>query len=239
MRNLKLLVGVAVLSALGACGQSAVPASTTVDDADNVANDVVDNNEIVGPEIVLTRLFQALGSEDYARTESLVDEGQLGLLTAVEVPDATAYFGYERDGLSDRARNNFWSAFATSMTGLVGSPPDDISARIERQFATDGTRFAIGRVRLGIEEVSGDFILRLVDEEWRLDPIATFGGAFVAPIRNWLRVIPPADVAPVSELLRRDAASWRLLGDLQTDENEAGITISSEVADLLVEIGAP
>lgn len=231
MKNFRVLVGMAVLSALGACGQSAVPVSTTANQANN--------NEIIGPEVVLTQLFQALGSEDYALTESLVDESQLGLLTAIEVPDATAYFGYERDGLSARARNNFWSAFATSMTGLVGSPSEDISARIERQFAADGTRFAIGRVRQGAVEISGDFVLRLVDDEWRLDPISTFGGAFVAPIRNWLRVIPPADVGRVSELLRRDAVSWRLLGDLQTDENEAGITISSEVADLLVEIGAP
>ncbi len=219
-----------MLAALGACGQAAVPVSATADQATN--------NEIVGPEVVLTQLFQALASEDYSLIESLVDESQLGLLTAIEVPDATAYFGYERDGLSAQARNNFWSAFATSMTGLVGSA-EDISARIDRQFAADGTRFAIGRVRQGAVEISGDFVLRLVEDEWRLDPIATFGGAFVAPIRNWLRVIPPADVGRVSELLRRDAASWRLLGDLQTDENEAGITISSEVADLLVEIGAP
>jgi hypothetical protein len=231
MQRLRLLVGIAVLSALGGCGQSAAPVSITVDQANNT--------EIVGPEVVLTQLFQALGSEDYVGTEPLVDEAQLGLLTAIEVPDATAYFGYERDGLSAQARNNFWSAFAQSMTGLVGAPADDISARIERQFAADGTRFAIGRVRVGVVEISGDFVLRLVDDQWRLDPIATFGGAFVAPIRNWLRVIPPADVGPVSELLRRDADSWRLLGDLQTDENEAGITISSEVADLLVEIGAP
>lgn len=231
MQRLRLLVGIAVLLALGACGQSAVPASITVDQAKN--------SEVVGPEVVLTQLFQALASEDYVGTEPLVDEGQLGLLTAIEVPDATAYFGYERDGLSAQARNNFWSAFAQSMTGLVGAPADDISARIERQFAADGIRFAIGRVRVGVVEISGDFVLRLVDDHWRLDPIATFGGAFVAPIRNWLRVIPPADVGPVSELLRRDSASWRLLGDLQTDENEAGITISSEVADLLVEIGAP
>ena len=231
MKRFRLFAGIVVLSTLGACGQSAVPVSTTVNQ--------VNTNEIIGPEVVLGQLFQALGSEDYAATESLVDESQLGLLTAIEVPDASAYFAYQRDGLSAQARNNFWSAFAASMTGLAGAPAEDISARIDRQFAADGTRFAIGRVRQGTVEISGDFVLRLVDDEWRLDPIATFGGAFVAPIRNWLRVIPPADVAPVSELLRRDAPSWRLLGDLQTDENEAGITISSEVADLLVEIGAP
>lgn len=224
-----MLIGALLI--VGACGQAAEPSSTT-------ASQVVDDG-MIGPEAALTQLFQALGAGDYTQTEGLVDEAQLGLLAAIEVPDATAYFRYEQEGLTVRARNNFWSSFAGSMTGLLETPADGITATIERQFAADGTRFAIGKVRLGLQEISGDFVLRLVDDEWRLDPIATFGGAFVAPIRNWLRAIPPADVAPVSELLRRDADSWRLLSDLQTDESEAGITISSEVANLLIEIGAP
>lgn len=231
MRILTRHVAMATLLIVGACGQAAGPSSTTV-------TQVVDN-EVIGPEVALMQLFAALSAGDYAQTENLVDEAQLGLLAAIEVPDATAYFTYEQEGLTSQARNNFWASFAASMSGLLETPADGISTTIERQFAADGTRFAIGKVRLGIQEISGDFVLRLVDDQWRLDPIATFGGAFVAPIRNWLRVIPPADVAPVSELLRRDTDSWRLLADLQTDENEAGITISSEVAKLLIEIGAP
>lgn len=224
------------------CGQAAEPSSTTVSQAAEPPSTTVSlavENGGIGPEAALTQLFEVLSAGDYAQTEDLVDEAHLGLLAAIEVSDATAYFKYEQEGLTPQARNNFWSSFAASMTGLLETPADEINATIERQFAADGTRFAIGKVRLGIQEISGDFVLRLVGDEWRLDPIATFGGAFVAPIRNWLRVIPSADVAPVSELLRRDTDSWRLLADLQTDESESGITISSEVAKLLIEIGAP
>ncbi len=230
MQKLRLVLLAALIGAMVACGGSGTPASTTV-------NTVVAAQPL-GPEAVLTKLLQELMAGDYSATSDLVDEAQLALLAAIEEPDATALLSYEDRGLSVQARDNFWSAFAASFPGLVEAEPDSITATIDRQFATDGVRFAIGTIRFGVQEISGAFVLRLVEDRWVLDPIATFGGPFVAPIRNWLRTIPPEQVAPVSDLLRRDAPSWRLLGDLQTDEIEAGIAIKDEVDDLLIEIGA-
>jgi hypothetical protein len=230
MQKLRLVLLAALIGATAACGGSGTPASTT-------ANTIV-TPQPLGPEAVLTKLLQELWASNYSATSDLVDEAQLGLLAAIEVPDATALLSYEDRGLSSQARDNFWSAFAASLPGLVDAEPDSIAATIDRQFATDGVRFAIGSIRFGVQEISGVFVLRLVDDRWELDPIATFGGPFVAPIRNWLRTSPPEQVAPVSDLLRRDAPSWRLLADLQTDEIEAGIAIKSEVDDLLIEIGA-
>jgi len=230
MQKLRFVFLAGLIGATGACGGSGTPGSTTVNTGFSPQQ--------LGPEAVLTHLLRELRASDYAATSDLVDEAQLGLLAAIEVPDATSLLSYEEQGLSVQARDNFWSAFAASLPGLVAAEPDSISATIDRQFATDGVRFAIGTIRFGVQEISGVFVLRLVEDGWQLDLIATFGGPFVAPIRNWLRTIPPEQVAPVSDLLRRDAPSWRLLGDLQTDESQAGIAITSEVADLLIEIGA-
>ena len=229
MHRFHVLILVGLLSMAG-CVESSEP-SQSGDDGSEVV-------QPLDPGETLTRLVTHLANADYAATAELVDEGQIGLLAAIEVNDASVLVDFYTSGLTEQARINFWSGFAASLPGLSGIPADQISITIDRQFATDGVRFALGFVRLGLEPVNGNFVLRLDDDRWVLDPIATFGGAFVTPIRAWMRVIPGEDFAQVSNIIRQEAPSWLVLKELQTLDSEAGIAITREVTDLLIEIGA-
>ena len=229
MAKLPALILIGLLLAAG-CVESSEPGPQ-----DDGPNEVVQPSD---PGEALTRLVTHLANGEYAVTADLVDEGHIGLLAAIEVNDADVLVDFYTSGISEQARVNFWSGFSASMPGLSGIADDDISITIDRQFATDGNRFALGFVRLGSEPVHGNFVLRLDGDRWVLDPIATFGGAFVTPIRAWLRVIPSEDFAQLSNIIRQDASSWRALGELQTLDDEAGIIITREIADLLIEIGS-
>ena len=199
------LVGLVVM--LAACDAGSVT-DTTVPDAGTA--------QTPDPTVVVVELFEYLITEDFAATSSVVDEERLAVLAAVEDSSADALIAFASQGLSETVRRNFWSSFAVSMPELIGAESPDVAAMLDRQFAIAGDRFAVVSVRVGPDMINGSFVVRLVDGQWLLDPIATFGGSFVAPLRLWLRAIPSEQLEEASAYPGR--ASGQLVGVVRPSE---------------------
>ncbi len=225
---MKRLIAVACV-VLSAC--SSTPATTTV-----TTRPVP---EASGPEEILEAFLAALQTADYGATAPYVDETQVALLAGIEDADATSYLALHDDGLTEPVRTNFWSSFAGAIPGLEGSGPVDLLVTSAGQFDVAGTRFARVDLRFRGSVASGQWVLRQTDDTWVVDPIATFGGAFVSPVRLWMRGVADADVPKVRARVAANRTSWEALGIQQDPNDEAGVAVLAELSGLLAELPLP
>ncbi|MDH3307370.1 MAG: hypothetical protein OEO77_07640 [Acidimicrobiia bacterium] len=189
------------------------------------------------PAQTLDAFLGALQSGAYDETAPHVDEAQVALFASIEDASASTFLMLTDSGLTSQVRTNFWSSFAGAIDGLEGSTSADVIIDEQGQFVTAGERFARVDLRFRGEVASGVWVLRNVDDIWLVDPIATFGGAFVSPVRLWMRSIDPVDYPPVLSRVAGFRPSWEALAALQDENDEAGVAVLAELEGLLAELG--
>lgn len=206
-----------------ACGSSGGDVSTT-----SVGS------SFSSPEESARYLFEQLAVGEFSNVTDVVDAERLAVLTSIESADAQLFLSDE--AIDERTSINFWSQFVAALPQFDGSGTD-VDVTVERQFAIEGDRFATATVRVDGMSIPGQFVLRLTNEEWKLDAVASFGGPFISPIRSWLRTIPSDQVDEVRAKMITYRTSFLALVETQDMEDETGIILTSTVSELLAELG--
>lgn len=173
-RSVSLIAALALVAA--ACGgESGESTSTTVVEFDD-------------PRTVVQDLVEALIDEDWSGTEGLADERHIAFLTAIERGSSREVASMLRAGIPSEVRVDFWSSFALSLPTYTGESITRIQVgSVTDQFVVDGNEYVA--VDMFVADSKAEWILRLTDEGWVLDLIATFGTGFLPNLRAWFAFI--------------------------------------------------
>ena len=186
MRNRAVLVVVSL--ALAGCSGEEQAASTTV--------------PLPGPRAVVSDLVKALEREDWEATRSLVDDGQLALLAAVESEDVSEAEEMVEAGPPPGVRAAFWSSFIESLNTFSGRELAKGEIGDPERFRVGSVRFSAVPFRFG-RRISHDWVLRQGPDGWKVDLLATFGARFATPLHDWLVAVEGApEVAKIRQALR-------------------------------------
>lgn len=227
----RLALALIVLASVG-CRGAAEPDDTTTTSTASPAAAASARDAVVG-------LIGALADEEYESTRDLVFEEQLALLAAIEGESAEEAALMLTEGVPEEVRANFWSSFAAGVFGFTGEELADVLLGSADIFTIEGVRFTALPVTFRRQAGMREFVTRRdAAGGWRVDLFATFGTAFVTPLRTWLEEVPDDDAGDV---VRRTIVAQRaslLAATTRRPLGEVGAVDAAEVEALMEAAGS-
>ncbi len=179
------------------------------------------------PRILVRSFVDALIDEEYGALEGLVDERHLAFLTAIERGTSREVAGMLKTGVPDDVRRDVWASFARSLSSYTGESIGRIRVgSVTAEFAVGQSEFVA--VDMFVADGKAEWILRLTDDGWVIDLLATFGTAFLPNLRGWFAFIgADDDAAFIRDEFEAEISSLRAglerlpLGPLSASAQEA------------------
>ncbi len=172
---------------VGACGSTAVTESSLAS---------TNPPEPLGSAEVLRALVDALGEGDFAGTEPYVDGDQLALLTFIDgtSPDRVASMVQGR--VPSEVLESFWRAFSESVADMSGQSIGRLEVGEPKPIGDEGEFVSID-TSLGASGRVSPWVIRSTGEGWKVDLLATFGGALAPNLWEWIESLPEGDARSI------------------------------------------
>lgn len=180
MRRLTVLLCLAALAAACGSGEANTEPSATAEGAGD-------------PAAAVAELLDALTEGRAADTEAVVDESQLAILTFIEGASGEEVARLIADGVPADVRRSFWNTFTESLPQFAGETVGRLHVGDVESVQLETSDFAAVSVEIGDTGRAADWLVRMTDDGWKVDLLATFGIAVAPNLWAWSETLPQGE----------------------------------------------
>lgn len=187
------LIALSILVA--ACQSGSAPTTTSV----ALSEQLPDH-----PELAVDQMVAALMLNDLEEIRALTSDHQLAIIVSLEGGTQDELVAMIGSGVPDDVAANFWTAFIEGLPELVGATVQDMEFGSSIPQNVEGVEFMSFPVGLGTGTAGTEWFVRLTEDGWQVDLIATFAAPFSSALESlFKRTSDPKAL----EVFRGEAAS--------------------------------